>query len=135
MLAILTLLVAGAGQARQPSDVDRRYSPAYSACLNHGEAAQGVTAAMRGCSGDELARQNIKLNAAYKRAMQIRSPEQRLKLRDLERGWINARHAKCDHAEADVDGGGGGTMGLLLYDGCMIEETIRRTIWLEHLRY
>jgi len=93
-----------------------------------------VTVAMRDCNGDELARQNIKLNAAYKQAMQIRSVEQRLKLRDLERGWIKARQAKCNHEAAGEDGGDGGTMGLLNYDGCMLDETIRRTIWLEHLR-
>ena len=124
----LALMLGGAAQARQPSEVERRYTGAYSACLSHGDAAQGVTVAMRDCNDDELVRQNVALNAAYRSAMARRTTAQRENLRAQERVWIKQR----DKLGQQVDGDG--TDGLLISDGCYLDETIRRTIWLEKLR-
>ncbi len=126
----LALVVASTGvvAARQPTEVERRYTPAYDACMTHGDAGQGVTVAMRDCNDAELVRQDSALNVAYRQAMARRAPAQQAELRKQERLWIAHRDKIC---APEVDGG---TAALLNSDGCYLDETIRRTIWLEKLR-
>jgi uncharacterized protein YecT (DUF1311 family) len=51
-------------------------------------------------------------------------------LRGLERIWIKQRDAKCQRAIADE----GGSMAGLIYSGCILDETIKRTIFLENYK-
>ena len=124
----LAITITGVAAARAPSEVERRYTKAYDSCLSHGDAAQGVTPAMRDCNFAEMERQNAALNAAWPVAMARRTPAQQADLRRLERLWIAHRDKVCAPEP------NGGTDALLFADACEIDETIRRTIWLEHLR-
>ena len=58
------------------------------------------------------------------------TPPRIAELRRAERGWITARKRHCDLAAKE---GEGGSIATLLYGQCMIDETVRRTLWLERI--
>lgn len=102
-------------------------SPALEKCMDSGEAAHGVTAAMRECLFQETHRQDVKLNATYRSAMAQLNATQRRQLRSSERRWLAGLRGYCEKsAYADVDG----TMALILYDGCILASKQARGVWL-----
>lgn len=114
-----------AGTTAKPAELTRdqieaQYSPAYTSCLNGGDAAKGVTSAMADCIGDELQVQDERLNAAYKAAMGKRDAAGQTTLRDEERAWIKARDAKCQALAQ------GGSIDAIQIPSCVLDETIRR---------
>jgi len=131
VLAALLISPCFAQRPATDAEIQARYTAGYDRCLNTGEAAQGVTPAMRQCNADELAIQDARLNEAYRMAMQRLSPQRRSALRASERSWITTRDRKC---RAEAERGGGGTMTPVLLGGCLLAETIARTIWLERYR-
>jgi uncharacterized protein YecT (DUF1311 family) len=52
-------------------------------------------------------------------------------LRQAQRNWISSRDPFCKNVAGSFDGG---TIAPVAYTYCRAELTIRRTIWLEHLR-
>jgi len=102
-------------------------SPALKKCMDAGEAAHGVTAAIRECLFQEIHRQDVKLNATYRTAMARLNATQRRQLRLSERRWLAGLRGYCEKsAYADVDG----TMALILYDGCILASKQTRGAWL-----
>lgn len=107
------------------ADFERVVSVEYKKC--EGEAA-GVTAEMRDCSAAEFDRLDAQLNDEYREAMLRSRPSERAMLRQLQRRWLATRWRECDLAMAKEEGG---TLALLIGDGCRLTEMARRILWLE----
>ncbi|WP_034160932.1 lysozyme inhibitor LprI family protein [Sphingomonas sp. ERG5] len=95
--------------------------------MGTGDAANGVSVAMGGCFNAELKAQDAQLNAAYRVAMNKRTPNRRSALRTEQRAWIKQRDAQCN------EGAVGGTIDLVDVPSCILEETIRRRIALQSM--
>lgn len=108
-----------------PSDIDKRKSRAYSACI---DASGGVTVEMLDCNGAELDMQDARLNQAYRMVMARLAPAQKTHLRTLQRKWLVTRERRCSFPEET------GTLGTVMRSGCFLDETIARTIWLERYK-
>lgn len=98
----------------------------HRACLDE---SGGVTAAMRDCSAAEAVRLDAELNREYRAAISRLNAPERARLRQLQREWLRTRWVACDRSSRDV----GGTLALLIADGCGLEEVARRTLWLRSL--
>lgn len=119
LLLFAALVVPAAEEAPRPS---------FHACI---DASEGVTAAMLDCIGAEYDYQDVRLNAAYKRAMARLAPAQRVVLRNSERRWLREREPKCMEEAAEESGG---TLGTILRNNCMLFALIERTEWLDAYR-
>lgn len=108
------------------SEYERVVSREHFRCIDE---SGGVTIHLRNCAAMELDRLDVRLNAAYRAAMD-RMPTRaaRLRLRNLERRWLAVRWDEC-RREARIHEGG--TLALIQIDGCAINEVARRTAWLE----
>lgn len=103
---------------------DDGYSAAYSACVNK---AGGETASLVDCSNEELARQDARLNTAYKTAMSVLPDQNKQKLLEAQRVWIKFRDADCGVYYSLT----GGTVDLLNGSGCELDMTKERADALE----
>ncbi|MBS0255197.1 MAG: DUF1311 domain-containing protein [Proteobacteria bacterium] len=112
---------------RPHPEIEARYTPEYRTCLAD---PQLNTMRQDRCNAAELARQDRALNRVWQQTIARLAPARLAELRRAERGWITARQRQCDLAAKE---GEGGTIATLLYGQCMIDETIRRTLWLERL--
>lgn len=121
-------VLATAAPALAKSKVEARYSPDYNTCMASGDAANGVTSGLMDCSSAEIDRQDTRLNEAYKVVMMRFNPSQKSVLRASERAWIGERNARCFRASASEQGG---SLAGVIYSNCVLDETIKRLIWLE----
>lgn len=112
--------------SEEAAPIEARYTPAYDACMNSGDAANGVTVAMSDCTSIEIGAQDAKLNSTYQRVMRELEEGQRGKLRDAQRAWIRFRDSKCASESQS-----GGTMDILNSGSCILDATVRRTMELE----
>jgi uncharacterized protein YecT (DUF1311 family) len=130
LLSVLALStpVQASGQSSLDLEVDRRLSAVYRRCS---EAAGGYTRQILACDSAETAKQDRSLNWTYQKVMKRLSRPERAKLRGLERAWIARHDSDCFRSSG---GKWGGTRGSIEYSGCILEETIKRTIWLERYR-
>ncbi|MGL5839057.1 MAG: lysozyme inhibitor LprI family protein [Sphingorhabdus sp.] len=120
------LLTAGAVVGKSPDPIKMRYTKTYTACL---ESREGMsTYGMQNCAETEYDRQDARLNQAYKMVMARQNAAGKTKLRDLQRRWIKNRDAICTEERAEWEGGTGAHFA---WKSCMINETIRRIIYLE----
>lgn len=124
-LAAASLWAAAAG-ADEPS-VDTYYSKTFNDCM---AAAGGSTLPMRDCQGAEYQDWDKALNQIYQTLMASRTPAEKTELRDDERAWIKHTKAKCDHAGDDE---AGGSLQGIEVQGCYLDETIRRAVYLRGL--
>ena len=97
--------------------------------MSSGEAADGVTSAMLDCIHAEAQRQDAALNQAYKMVMARLKSDQQATLRSSERAWISTRDKDCNEAAEEE---AGGTLAVVIHDGCLLDETIKRTMYLEN---
>ncbi|NOW44296.1 uncharacterized protein YecT (DUF1311 family) [Novosphingobium sp. SG751A] len=121
---ILTL----ADPAPSHPEIDARYSPPYRRCMARSDLN---TILHDQCNGQEMKRQDVRLNAAWAVTFKRVGPARQAALRSAERAWINDRQKHCLLQSKEAEGG---TLEAIEYSSCMIDETIRRTIWLEKLR-
>ncbi|MCC5954931.1 MAG: DUF1311 domain-containing protein [Natronohydrobacter sp.] len=130
--APLETCLAGLEDAAQSADCIGRAS---SACM---EQPMGVTTLGMGfCLDAEYALWDAKLNDAYQflRAEYQEQDKDRFEgapsladaLRDMQRGWIGYRDARCEFAAAQWQGGTGASPAFL---GCMMQVTAEQTIYL-----
>lgn len=126
-------MLSGAAAAMQPyerfripdTEAERITSDDYRRCM---DASGGVTANMRDCSYAESQRLDVRLNAAYRAAMtRLPNAAARARLRALQRRWLATRYRGCDRDMRRE----GGTLGLVIADGCALDEGMRRIAWLE----
>lgn len=107
------------------------YSSNYKQCISTGDALNGVTAAIMDCNGEEIDRQDSRLNQVYALTMASLVPVERARLRDAERSWVVQRDADCHRKESAEEGG---TLASIIYSGCILEETTKRAEWLQQYR-
>ena len=113
--------------AQTQAQIEKRYTRDYSQCM---DASGGVTSEMMDCGGAEIDRQDARLNQAYVMVMHSLPPAKKTTLRTLQRSWIKQRDARCQARIRDNDG----TEANLIYSGCILDETIKRTIFLENYK-
>jgi uncharacterized protein YecT (DUF1311 family) len=131
LLSTAILFCACQAHAASQSPIEQRYSATYSRCMATGDAAQGITSGMIECTEAERNFQDGKLNQAYKMVMSRLPANRQDGLRLSERNWIKARDANCERQRRED---GGGSMSHVTWLGCLMDETIKRTISLEHYR-
>ena len=114
----------------QPAAVPGRNSPAYAACLDR---SGGVTPAMVACSGEETARWDRRLNAAYSSLMgnPAWSAETKAMLREAQRAWIAFRDRTCT-AQGELEAEGG-TLARIVTADCIARRTAERASELEQI--
>ena len=95
------------------------YSPQYQSCLDN---SGGVTSNMRACNKRELKYQDKLLNKYYKEVMRVVDAQKHKELKKVQRLWIKYRDAKCDFDYGLT----GGTIDLVIGDGCLVDMTAQR---------
>ena len=103
--------------------IENRLSSAFRKCVRNPDIALLIK---NKCILKEQLQQDHALNLTYLRAIQNLPPDRRVALRFAERVWIKGVNAYCRREDGEVTDG--------TETPCIITETIRRTIWLEHLR-
>ncbi|MEO5865759.1 MAG: lysozyme inhibitor LprI family protein [Sphingomonas sp.] len=106
--------------------IDHRYTARWTACQKHAS----VTRENAACFEAEFVRQDAVLNQVWKRTIARLPTVSRRPLLAAQRQWIAARDPFC---RSFSDGFGQGTIAPVAYSNCRVEQTIRRTIWLEQL--
>lgn len=95
-----------------------------SVCL---EESGGVTVNITDCLSEELARQEERLNAAYREALSKVAGENQERLRAAQRLWIRYRDAACDFLGNLT----GGSVDSIRQLECLLRETAHRANELE----
>ena len=124
---LITAFVTTSASAQTQTQVEKRYTQTYADCI---DTSEGVTVEMMDCIAAEIEVQDGRLNQAYVMVMRPLPKPRKDTLRGLQRTWIKQRDAKCQRAIADE----GGSMAGLIYSGCILDETIKRTIFLENYK-
>lgn len=106
--------------------VQSSYTQAFAQCQ---DAAQ-ITSDNAACFEAEFTRQDQRLNVAWVAAFRATVPAKRAALRQAQRLWAASRDPFC---RKESDGYAGGTIAPVIWSGCRVELTIRRTLWLEHI--
>ncbi len=105
-------------------EVEARYSKTFKTCPGMDRS----TAEMVDCIGAETTLQDKALNATYQKVMADLNDRQKANLKAAQRAWITYRDAWCA-AQQDSDWG---SISTIVANNCILDETIRRTIELEH---
>ena len=98
-VAVIMLVVLNAVSAVWAEE--SRFSSEFDQCMDR---SGGATFDMIECMTAEHEKQDVKLNAAYKKLMNAESEERKKKLREAQRAWIKFRDAYGDFIY-DPDGG------------------------------
>lgn len=131
LLAATLVFIAGASSAAVPAREGYELSVEHDRCMASGDAARGVTVAIVNCNREELDRQDLRLNAAYRKVMARLGPARKARLRTAERAWIKDRERACERA---AEPEAGGTLALILRSACFASETKDRADYLEAYR-
>jgi uncharacterized protein YecT (DUF1311 family) len=124
----LALLVAWPACAQTDEEVAAQLTPEFDVCEH--SPGNGGTFQQALCYKDEDARQDELLNEAWAKVIERTPPVRREALRKDERRWIRERDATCrEEAAAYIN-----STAAFMFNHCMAEETIRRTIWLNEVR-
>lgn len=127
---IIGLVLAATAAQGQPAAGPGRDSPAYTACMDR---SGGVTPAIVACSGEETARWDKRLNAAYGGIMgnPAWSAETKALLREAQRAWIAYRDRSC-LAQGELEAEGG-TLARIVTADCIVRRTADRASELEQV--
>ena len=104
--------------------ISRAYSETFNNCSKEVISTYDITV----CLEKELKLQDKKLNQAYKKTMSRIQNFRKEDLKNIQRAWMKYRDLKCGfyyHSES-------GRSGLSDMSECFLDETILRTIELEH---
>jgi len=107
------------------ADIDA--SKIFDTCMDN---SGGVTMAMMDCIHEETARQDQRLNVAYKVLMEQLSPERNSQLRKAQRAWMAFRDANCQ-LYFDPEGG---SIARVSASDCVRQATESRARELERLQ-
>lgn len=99
-------------------------SRTYRHCLNQAQS----TADMRNCNAAEIAVHDRRLNAAYRALRAKMSPQEQIRLRNIQRQWIRQRDQQVLAASRAA---GSGTAAGLEADSVLLALTRRRADELE----
>lgn len=95
------------------------YSPEYAACTSR---SGGITSNLSDCGHEELARQNARLDQAYRMAMSVLPADKKQSLQASQTLWVKFREADCGMYYSLT----GGTMDILEGMGCELSMTAQR---------
>ncbi|TCP11261.1 uncharacterized protein YecT (DUF1311 family) [Crenobacter luteus] len=123
--AIAAVLLAGLGLAGHAA-AGPSYGKPFHACM---ERAGGVTQAMIECIGEELDRQDARLNRVYRERLSELVPARRALLQSVQRQWLRYRDANCGFYY-DPDGG---SIARVLAADCRLRMTAERADELDAL--
>src|SRR5262245_23377905 len=115
MIICLAVLWNGVLLAATDDDLSKEYSVCN-------DKSGGVTVSILECNGDELDRQDARLNDNYKKLMSKLSRDQKKALVEAQRAWIKFRKANCDFTYP-ADGGSAARLGA---SGCWLTMTATR---------
>lgn len=104
------------------------YSDSYDTC---NDQSGGVTLEIMNCTAAEEARQDKRLNEAYRSLLAELSDERKRELKAAQRLWIQFRDANCQFY-ADPEGGSSAGMAAA---SCHLEMTATRAEELEDLSH
>jgi len=107
--------------------IEKRYTARFGRC----QKAAVITRENAACFEAELARQDAVLNRTWKTTNTRLKAAVRGPLLAAQRKWVSERDPFC---KSIADGFKGGTIAPVVYSDCRVEQTIRRTLWLEGLR-
>jgi uncharacterized protein YecT (DUF1311 family) len=107
--------------------VEKRYTAAFNQCQKRAVSTSDNEA----CFNAEFDRQDKILNHAWASTLRRVPPNLRSGLVSAQRKWIAERDQFCNSKAEEFRGG---TIMRVVYVDCRVEQTIRRTIWLEKLR-
>lgn len=131
-IAIVAVMAATCpAHAQTRAKIEAAYTPDFDRCMKSGDAARGVTAGILDCNGAENRRQDARLNQMYKTVMARLNPAQKAVLRRSELDWIRRRDGQCQDAAGEE---GGGSAAGIIYSSCVLDETVKRTLWLKTYR-
>jgi uncharacterized protein YecT (DUF1311 family) len=125
---LLVLLLTGSAHVQTEEQVSARLTPTVHACEESPENSGTLSQAP--CYKDEAVRQDQDLNRTWINLIRRVSSTRRAFLRRDERQWIKDRDEDC-HGEASAYIN---STASYVFNVCMVKETIRRTIWLEHVQ-
>jgi uncharacterized protein YecT (DUF1311 family) len=112
--------------------ITRRYTAKFHACQKTTPEDSENAADYLGCFTSELRRQDKALTRTWEATLSRMPTSTREALAVAQRQWIADREPFCK-ASADQQVAGG-SIYPIVYEDCRIEQTIRRTLWLETLR-
>lgn len=118
-LASIALPLAALAQGPQ-------LSQQFDRCMSK---ADGITFDMVECIGQEVQRQDARLNKAYKVLMVDLSPDRKKQLREAQRAWLQFRDTNCGFYY-DPDGG---SIARVNAESCVMTMTQQRAKELEDL--
>jgi uncharacterized protein YecT (DUF1311 family) len=113
--------------ALSSAQAEERTSSDYAACM---DKSGGVTSAIEDCVREELERQDLRLNGAYKKLMDSLPEKRKAQLRDAQRKWIAFRDANCEFYYDPQ----GGSAARLASNECVVTLTAERAHELETLK-
>ena len=125
MLLLLSAFCGGSALAQTDQQVAARLTPIVHACEKSPE--NGGTLQQALCYKDEVDRQDQALNQTWLRIMGLSAPSRQAFLRRSERQWIKDRDEDCQKEASEYIN----STASYMFNVCMADETIRRTIWLE----
>lgn len=124
----LGLAFAGHAYGQTDEQVVVRLTPAVHKCESAPENSGTLQQAL--CYKDEMSRQDQRLNKSWAEVIVKLPLDRREGLRRSERQWIKQRDADCrDEAAGYIN-----STAAYMFNVCVVDETIRRTIWLESVR-
>ena len=106
--------------------IEQRHSREFDQC----QARAVSTRDNEACFAAEFARQDEHLNRVWRQTLERIGPRLRAQLVSAQRNWIAKRDPFCG---SKADEFRGGTIVPIVYEDCRVEQTIRRTMWLEGL--
>lgn len=105
--------------------IQRHYTPQWKTCQDQAPAATDNAA----CFQAEFQRQDARLNQAWTSALRRVPGARHRALLLAQRRWIAARDPFCTDSTKELRG----SLTQLAFLDCRVEQTIRRTIWLDGL--
>ena len=102
--------------------------------LEWGTCVQGARTTRQSgtCQAEEFLRRNAELNHVWHVTLRGPSAANRRAFIAAQRKWVAARDPFC---RKEADRYKGGTISPVIYGSCRVELTIRRTLWLESLKW
>lgn len=102
------------------------YSATYHRCM---EKSGGVTVEMLDCTDAEYKKQDARLNANYKKTMNMLRGNAKQDLLNSQRLWIKQKDKKCNASTDEL----GGSMASVVASDCFLAETLKRADYLEKM--
>lgn len=121
------LILAGPASAQTDAEVAARITPTLDQCQSAPE--NGGTYQQAVCEYAEASRQNDQLNKTWAHVIAGLPRAQQRTLRVKERAWIRRRDRECQSEANDYIN----STARDMYAACLVDQTIRRRIWLERL--